>query len=172
MKLGDEEADNEVDVCRLFATKFSSVFSNETISGEQVSAAANNVPSSERFISSIDVNENMVLAAAKKLKHSSNPGPDGIPATLLKNCIGGLITPLLHLFRLSLASGMFPTGWKRAFLFPVHKKGDRSNIDNYRGISALCAISKLFQLVVYEPIYLHCRHVLADEQHGFLPNRQ
>ncbi|XP_055613640.1 uncharacterized protein LOC129760093 [Uranotaenia lowii] len=34
--------------------------------------------------------------------------------------------------------------WKEAYMFPVHKKGDRKNVNNYRGISPLCATAKLF----------------------------
>lgn len=44
-------------------------------------------------------------------------------------------------------------------------------IDNYRGISALCAVSKLFELVVMDPVFAHCKHYIADEQHGFMPKR-
>ncbi|XP_055526899.1 fatty acyl-CoA reductase wat-like [Wyeomyia smithii] len=122
-------------------------------------------------MASINIDDNAILAAARKLKHTYSPGPDGIPATLLKKCIAGLLTPLTHLFRLSLATGRFPTTWKQAFLFPVHKKGDRSKIDNYRGLSALCAISKLFELVVLQPIFSHFQSTISDDQHGFLPKR-
>lgn len=62
-------------------------------------------------------------------------------------------------------------GMEETNLFPVHKKGDRSNIENYRGISALCAISKLFEIIVFEPTFAHCKVGLADEQHGFMPKR-
>lgn len=56
-------------------------------------------------------------------------------------------------------------------MFPVHKKGDRRNIENYRGISALCAASKLFELVLISPIFAHCRQELSSDQHGFFPKR-
>lgn len=56
-------------------------------------------------------------------------------------------------------------------MFSVHKKGDKRNIDNYRGISALCATSKLFELVVLDPIFSHCKNLIVDSQHGFLPGR-
>ena len=56
-------------------------------------------------------------------------------------------------------------------MFPVHKKGDKRNIDNYRGISALCAVSKLFELVVMEPIFSYCKPLISDTQHGFMPKR-
>ena len=171
MQLADEKADNSHDICRLFAAKFSSVFCNEVLTTRQVNDAAINVPLPAHSITSINIDEHAIRTAVVKLKHSYSPGPDGIPATLLKKCTSGLLTPLGHLFRLSLSTGRFPSPWKKAFMFPVFKKGDRANVENYRGISALCATSKLFELVVIEPIFSHCQLSIAEEQHGFLPKR-
>ena len=171
LHLANEEAESTEEICQLFAKKFASVFSNEPISDDDIQTAVNNVPRCNRSLASIDVDEDTIAAAVAKLKHSSSPGPDGIPATMLKRCSSVLLAPLLHLFRLSLASGKFPSAWKLAFMFPVHKKGDRTNIDNYRGISALCAASKLFELVVMDPIFAHCRQELSSDQHGFFPKR-
>ncbi|XP_053686917.1 uncharacterized protein LOC128736459 [Sabethes cyaneus] len=171
LEFAGETADNTPAICRLFATKFSSVFCNETLTSSQIDTAANNVIPTGRAISSIDFDDRVVLSATAKMKHSSSPGPDGIPATLIKHCITGLLAPISHLFRLSLASGRFPEAWKQAYMFPVFKKGDRTKVDNYRGISALCAVSKLFELVIIEPIFSYCQQTLANEQHGFLPKR-
>ena len=171
MELATEKADNSSDICRLFAAKFSSVFVDESLTTTHLSAAASKVALSSSSIASIDIDDRAILAAVTKLKNSNCPGPDGIPATLPKKCIPGLVTALTHLFRLSMSSGRFPLAWKQAYMFPVHKKGDRSNIDNYRGTSALCATSKLFELVVMEPIFAHCQNAIAEEQHGFLPKR-
>ena len=56
-------------------------------------------------------------------------------------------------------------------MFPVHKKGNTRNIDNYRGISALCAVSKLFELVAFTPIFSFFKQYIDDDQHGFMPQR-
>ncbi|XP_055591157.1 uncharacterized protein LOC129743206 [Uranotaenia lowii] len=58
-----------------------------------------------------------------------------------------------------------------AYMFPVYKKGDRRNVNNYRGISALCAIAKLFELVVLDPIFSYCKPYFSYDQHGFMPKR-
>lgn len=163
MHLDNEEAESNEEICQLFAKKFASLFSNQPLTEEEILTAANNVPRCARSLAAIDIDEDTISAAVTKLKHSSSPGPDGIPSTLLKRCSSVLLAPLLHLFRLSLASGKFPRAWKLAFIFPVHKKGDRRNIENYRGISALCAASKLFELVVIDPIFAHCRQELSSD---------
>ncbi|KAL1378073.1 hypothetical protein pipiens_015834 [Culex pipiens pipiens] len=51
-------------------------------------------------------------------------------------------------------------------MFPVHKKGDKRNADNYRGISALCATSKLFELAVMDPVFFFCKNLISDDQHA------
>lgn len=56
-------------------------------------------------------------------------------------------------------------------MFPVHKKGSKRDIDNYRGITNLSAVSKLFQLIIMKPLLSHCKHYLSDDQHGFMTGR-
>ncbi|XP_053698487.1 uncharacterized protein LOC128745436 [Sabethes cyaneus] len=58
-----------------------------------------------------------------------------------------------------------------AHMFPVHKKGNRKDINNYRGISSLCAISKLLELVIMTALLSHCKQYLSDDQHGFIAGR-
>ena len=91
-----------------------------------------------------------------------------MPSVFLKKCIA---TSLQHIFQLSLSKGVFPLIWKAAYMFPDHKKGDRGNIDNYRGISAMIAVSKLFELVVIDPITSHFHQYITETQHGFVAKR-
>ncbi|XP_055633007.1 uncharacterized protein LOC129773425 [Toxorhynchites rutilus septentrionalis] len=109
-------------ICDLFADKFGSVFSDESITPAQIESAAGNVPFLGQSCSHIEVDEPMVQSAMNKLKASCSVGPDGIPSIILKKCAANLMIPLCRIFRLSLISGTFPTSWKSAFLIPVHKK--------------------------------------------------
>lgn len=159
------------EICQFFASKFSSVFSGESISTDQVICAANNVPMNGQALGSLDLDINAVSRAASQLKSSNHPGPDGVPSAFLKEHIGNLLAPLCCLFRLSLSYGIFPSCWKVANMFPVHKKGRKRDVDNYRGITSLSAVSKLFELVVMEPLLSHCKHLLDSDQHGFIAGR-
>ena len=105
------------------------------------------------------------------MKISFSSGPDGIPAVVLKKCSSALANPLRQVFSLSLATGVFPTLWKFSYMFPVHKKGDKKLIDNYRGITCLCAVAKLFEAVIMEPFSNYCKLYTAETQHGFVPKR-
>lgn len=56
-------------------------------------------------------------------------------------------------------------------MFPVFKKGCKQDVKNYRGIAALCAVSKLFEVIVLEFLRHNLSHVVSDDQHGFFPKR-
>jgi len=56
------------------------------------------------------------------------------------NCARTICNPILKLFHLSISSSVFPTIWKDSFIIPLHKKGAKVNVQNYRGISKLSAI--------------------------------
>ncbi|XP_038116978.1 uncharacterized protein LOC119769148 [Culex quinquefasciatus] len=89
----------------------------------------------------------------------------------LKKCCDALGEPLAQLFNTSLATGVFPCCWKKSFVFPVHKKGPKRDVRNYRRIAALCAVSKLFEVIVLDFIKFNCCDYVALEQHGFMAKR-
>ncbi|XP_055585015.1 uncharacterized protein LOC129737876 [Uranotaenia lowii] len=139
-------------ICNLFAEKFSIIFTIGPISVEQLTRAVSNVSPLGSSQNGILVDDAAILKATVKLKNSTSKGPDGIPATFMP-FMPHLLTPIRHIFKASLGGAIFPALWKEAYMFPVYKKGDNKDINNYRGISAqLCAIAKLFEPVVLDPI--------------------
>ena len=69
----------------------------------------------------------------------------------------------------SLCSGIFPTKLKIARVIPLFKKGDPHVFDNYRPISLLPAISKIFERIVFDQTYNHFtkNKLLYTSQYGF-----
>ena len=116
-------------------------------------------------------------AVQKKLSSLNvwkSTGLDGFSNRLLKECAEVLSPPLAHVFNCSLQSGVFPTVWKQGLVSPVYKnKGSRSNPKNYRPITLLSCISKVFEGFVRDQLQSHCllNDALPDEQFGFLPKR-
>ncbi|XP_053698743.1 uncharacterized protein LOC128745690 [Sabethes cyaneus] len=155
------------DACRFFSKQFASVFTNEVLSADRVALAANNVPIYGHTLGAIDINVDMISKAVTMLKSSFNLGPYGVPSVFLKSHIDCLLTPLLRLFQMSISSAIFPSCWKFAHMFSVHKKGSKRDVDNYRGITSLNAISKLFELVFMELLLSHCKQYVSADQHGF-----
>jgi len=76
-----------------------------------------------------------VQKALGSLKSVKSSGPDNIPARLLKEGAAEIAPSLTRLFNLSLLQASVLAAWKEAHIIPLHKKGDRSNVKNYRPIS-------------------------------------
>ena len=76
-------------------------------------------------------------------------------------------------FAKELDSTTCPTAWKYADITPIFKKGDPSQAHNYRPISILPAMCKLFERILTEDIYDHlCRnHLITSAQYGFIKGR-
>lgn len=171
MFLGNRTCSTSESKCSLLAEHFAATFSNETLSADEVEAASAYVPFNVLQLDTFEVTEDMIVRAARKLKVSYSAGPDGIPAVIYKRCIAELMVPLVAIFNTSMVQAKFPSSWKRSVMFPVFKKGDKRDIQNYRGITSLCAGSKLFELIVNEYLLFRCKSYISVDQHGFFPGR-
>ena len=107
------------------------------------------------------------------MSESSAPGPDGIPAILLKRCCDALKLPLRILWEKSLELGEIPTKTKVGVITPAHKGGARNEAKNYRPISLTSHIIKIFERVLVEKLveFLEIENLLNDNQHGFRRGR-
>jgi hypothetical protein len=133
---------------QLFAQYFSSVYStSDTLSNVFTNYDADNIISNLN-ISSWYISENEIFEALSSLNVLNSAGPDEIPPNILIEC-KNVLTELLHnLFNLSLSSGSFPTVWKKLFVISIFKNGDKCNVINYRPISKLSLIPKLFESLI------------------------
>ena len=69
-----------------------------------------------------------------------------------------------------LDSGIFPSGLKMSKILPIfNKKGDVNSLNNYRPISQLPAIPKIFKRIIYDQLYAYFdnNNILSEEQYGF-----
>ena len=80
--------------------------------------------------------------ATKKLQNNKSVSEDLISNEMLKNSNEQLQQLLLKLFNSCLHNGVYP--WNGSITTPLHKKGDRSNPDNYRAITVGSCLGKLF----------------------------
>ena len=99
----------------------------------------------------------------KGIDTNKSPCPDGITGTVLKKCSSSLSYPLSILFNISFASGQLPQDWKVANVVPVHKKGDKSNIENYRPISLTSLVMKVMEKIVRDELYSKCKDLINDK---------
>ena len=124
------------------------------------------------YFAFILVSENDVLKHLSSLRTKNSAGIDGISVKLLKRLSSALINPLTLIINQSLVTGIFPNKLKIAKVLLLFKKDDCAVMDNYRPISLLTAISKLFEKVVFSQLYDYFRNndLFYDSQYGFLKN--
>jgi hypothetical protein len=119
----------------------------------------------------IQITEQEIIDQLKILDTSKAYGPDGIPPVLLKTA-GEIIAPsLLSIFKKSLEIGYFPKNWKQANVYALFKKGDPGIASNYRPISLLNIIAKVFEKIIYKHLYNYfiSHNAISPFQSGFLP---
>ena len=128
-------------------------------------------PSYLTSLSSIGFDSLEVEEILKTLKTDKASSPDGLSNRILKELSHKLSSPLCSLFNKSLSLGKFPSPYKDANVTPVHKKGDLSLVSNYRPISLLNSVAKLFEKLVFKYLYNHLQdnNMLSSLQSGFIP---
>ena len=107
----------------------------------------------------------------KELKDGKAPGVDDIPISIIKKTVDVIFGPLVSIINLSLSSGVFPDKLKISKIIPIHKWDDSSLVQNYRPISILPALSKIFERAVYNRIFqfLTENNILFHHQFEFRP---
>ena len=115
------------------------------------------------------VDASQVYKLLQSLSISKATGIDRIPAKVLRLAAPVISWSLASIFNTSIASKTFPIEWKVARVSALHKKGPRNIMDNYRPISILPVISKVFEKMLYNQLieYLHRENLLTENQFGF-----
>jgi hypothetical protein len=106
--------------------------------------------------------------ACSELRGTAAPGPDGVPAQLLKTCRHELSKPLHILWRSSLDSGTIPEELLLVLISPVHKGGSRAVTKNYRPVALTSHLIKVFERILRKVLVKHIEKLglLPDGQHG------
>ena len=70
-------------------------------------------------------------------------------------------------------SGSLPSIWKDDIIVPIFKKGDTSQTANYRSISIICNISRVFERIISAQLicYLNSKNLVSKNQFGFLKKK-
>jgi len=120
-------------------------------------------------LSSWIIDQNEIHDFLNNLDINASTGPDGVPSIFLKFCSFELIKPLHLIFNKSLSLGYFPNIWKKSFITPIHKSGDKHNVSNYRPIFKLSHIHKMFEAIITKKLTKIMSPYICKNQHGFRP---
>ena len=113
--------------------------------------------------------ENDTLKLIQSLKSKTSTGHDGISVRLLKIIAPGIAHPITIILNQTLKTGIFPNNLKIAKIIPLHKKESTELVDNYRPVSLLNAISKVFERAAYNQLYNYFKtnSLFYNNQYGF-----
>ena len=114
-------------------------------------------------------NEIISLAHSCKLKNSKI---DEIPVNIILRSMDLLAPCISNIINVSFLEGIFPDCLKSARVIPLHKKGSTSDPSNYRPISTLPFLSKLFEKAMYNRMvkFLNKFNIISPNQFGFRQN--
>jgi hypothetical protein len=106
----------------------------------------------------------------EKLKSHKSSGIDQIPAELIK-ADGRTIRCAIHKLIIAICNKEeLSEGWKESIIVPIHKKGDKTDCNNYRGISLLPTTYKILPNILLSRVIPYAEEILENHQCGFRRN--
>ena len=120
-----------------------------------------------------DIEKQEIANAITDLKNNKAPGIDNIITEIIKYGGNDVEVALWKLCREIFQVEMIPKDWARGLIFPIFKEGDPRVPDNYRGITLLSVVGKLYSMILNQRVTAWCEahRVLVEEQAGFRPGR-
>jgi hypothetical protein len=166
MQLDEVEYSTPHTIANAFLSYFEKNFSSPSMTDFQFNNPCNN-----NYIHLPSISTDDILRHLLKLKPSSASGDDALPGFILKDCAQILVTPLHFLYNLILTTSVYPCLWKVGKICPIFKSGKKNIISNYRPVTILPHISKVFESIIYSYIYTNVQNVISEHQHGFFRGR-
>lgn len=115
------------------------------------------------------INTHEVVSIIKSLKSKKAPGIDMIKAETLKKVADEIAEPLTYLINKIFESGKCPAEFKMAVITPIYKKGEKTKIINYRPISLITNLTKIFEKALKAKLtkYIDKYNLVSNSQFGF-----
>lgn len=165
-KYGEASSNNPEEIVNYFSDFFQSNYS-PSITDHSV------VPENPgiQVLHTLAFSEREVKSELDLVDVRKNGGPDGISNLFLRSTSAMLAIPLSKIFTKSINEGCVPDEFKLSSLTPIHKKGAKSDVENYRLVSILNAFAKIFEKLVHRNVYDFTKNIIKRNQHGFFKNR-
>ena len=124
--------------------------------------------------STFNLTDDEVLKIIRALDINKTHGHDETSGRMIEICDDAIIELLPYNYYLKncTENRTFPKIWKKSVIVPVHKKGDKQIIENYRLVSLLPIFDKIFQSILFNSIFnfIQGRDLPREHQPGFRPN--
>ena len=124
----------------------------------------------ENVISSIDFGSDDIVKIIHNLDPNKAHGHGMISICMLKICRNSIYIPLQLIFRSCIENWKFPPEWKKANV-PIHKKGNKQTLENYRPVSLLPICGKVFGRFIWNSLFefFIANELVSSNQSGFKP---
>lgn len=147
------------------ATDFFKTLYSSTLNEEESEKESPNINEDEEVLPIFLHSE--IEKSIDELPNGKCFGNDSIKAEMLKLGKKELITSFTNLFNKILESEEIPAQWKESTIILLHKKGDKENLNNYRPISIISTIYKIFSKCIFRRIRTILDEHQPREQAGF-----
>ena len=121
-------------------------------------------------LSHVHVSAEKILYTIRALNPNKSGGWDGVSSHMLKICDSSIVTPIQMIFETYIREAVFPEKWKMSNVTPVHKKEAKNLKGNYRPISLLPILGKMFEKLLFDSLYEYFtnNNLLTPLQSGFI----
>ena len=170
INLADEVLTEPLDILNSLNTHFATVGKNLSSYKVDYSEISKTIQHSQlnSFVW-VNTTASEISSIISSLNSKKASGSDEVSIVLLKK-LNSLISPILSiLFNQSFQAGVYPDYLKIAQVIPLHKGGDKTLQGNYRPISLLSNVNKIFEKVLYSRLYpfLEKSSIINSNQFGF-----
>lgn len=118
-----------------------------------------------------DIKVEEVREAIFMMKRGKAAGSDGITAEMLQNLGEGGVNMLTELCRKVWKEEKIPKDWEVGIIVPLYKKGDKAVCNNYRGITLLSVVLKVYERILERRLRMRVEEQLEESQSGFRRGR-
>ena len=172
LNINNQITDNNRDIANIFNKHFNEVgstYGHEPLSGNDFAKYMPQRAMRSFFFKDITLQETRCIL--KQMDHDKSTY-DEIPLRIFKMCPDHVLDFLTNLINKVLKGGKMPTALKRSLIIPVHKRGSKLEVNNYRPISLLSYIDKLIEKAMCTRLYdyLNQSEAINPNQFGFREN--
>ena len=121
---------------------------------------------SNKRLSQLDFNVDNIIEIIRTLNPNKAHGHDGISIRMILLSGESIVKPLYLLFKNCFEASTFPLEWKKGNVMSIFKKGNKQEVSNYRPISLLPVVSKIFERIIFDAFFNY-----MDQNNFFNPNQ-
>ena len=120
---------------------------------------------------SITFSQDDIAKIIQNLDSGKAHGHDNISINMLKIYGSAIYKPLAIILKQWVDTGIFPSEWKKGNIVPIHKKGNKETLNNYRPVSLLPICGKILERLIFDEMFKFFieNELILSNQSGFKP---